>query len=187
MFDLSILLTGILIFCARVTDVSLGTLRTLMTVQGRMVVTFLLGLVEVTIWIFVITEVIAKIQESPLLVVFYAFGFSTGNVVGIWVEKKLAIGHVILRILTARHGPEMTSSIRELGFRVTEFQGSGKRGPVSELYVVCERRDLNRIMRCAQNIDPDVFYITETPGQVRRFRKQVSSPLTGWRSVLKRK
>jgi uncharacterized protein YebE (UPF0316 family) len=187
MLDWGIFLTGILIFCARVADVSMGTLRTLMTVQGRMVWAFLLGLVEVTIWIFVITKVIASVHQSPVLVVFYAFGFSTGNVVGIWAEKKLAIGHVILRLLTARHGPEMAESIRELGFRVTEFKGQGKRGPVSELYVVCERRELNRIMRCAQGIDPDVFYITETPGQVRRFRKQVSSPLTGWRAVLKRK
>ncbi len=187
MFDWGILLTGLLIFCARVVDVSMGTLRTLVTVQGRMVAAFLLGLVEVTIWLYVITAIVAKVQSNPILVVFYALGFSTGNVVGIWVEKKLAIGHVILRILTARHGPEMSHQIRELGFRVTEFQGSGKRGPVSELYVVCDRRDLNRIMRCAQGIDPNVFYITETPGQVRRFRKQLVGPLTGWRAIIKRK
>ncbi len=187
MLDLSILLTGVFIFAARVADVSIGTLRTLVTVQGRMVAAFLLGLIEVTIWIFVITAVIGDIQEFPILVVFYALGFSTGNVVGIWVEKKLAIGHVILRLLTASYGHEMTQSIRELGFRVTEFEGRGRGGPVSELYVVCERRELNQIMGCAQSIDPNVFYITETPGQVRRFRKQINTPLTGWRSVLKRK
>lgn len=187
MLDWTIVATGILIFCARVADVSMGTLRTLMTVQGRMVGAFLLGLVEVTIWIYVITAVIDKLHQSPVLVVFYALGFSTGNVVGIWVEKKLAIGHVILRILTARHGTEMTQAIRDLGFRVTEFLGQGRRGPVSELYVVCERRELNQIMRCAQNIDPEVFYITETPGQVSRFRKQARFPFTGWRSIIKRK
>ena len=187
MLDTGIWITGMLVFLARVADVSMGTIRTLVTVQGRMSVAFLLGLVEVTIWIFVITEVVAKLQDSPGLIVFYALGFSTGNVTGIWLEKKLAIGHVILRLLTARHGPEMATSIRDMGFRVTEFEGKGKRGPVSELYVVCERKQLNRIMRTAQEIDPNVFYITETPGQVRRFRKQVSSPLTGWRAILKRK
>ena len=187
MLDSMTLLTGLLIFLARVADVSMGTMRTLFTVQGRMGAAFLLGLVEVTIWIYVIGAMVTELQESPILVVFYAFGFSTGNVTGIWLEKKLAIGHVILRLLTARHGVEMTKGIRDLGFRVTEFQGQGRRGPVSELYVVCDRRDLNKIMRCAQAIDPNVFYITETPGQVRRFRKQVNSPLTGWRSVFKRK
>lgn len=187
MWEAGILLTGVLIFLARVVDVSMGTMRTLATVQGRMVMAFSLGLVEVTIWLYVVTEIVGKVQESPILVIFYAFGFSTGNVVGIWVEKKLAMGHVILRLLTARHGPEMTQKIRDLDFRVTEFQGKGRRGPVSELYVVCERRDLNRIMRCAQDIDPDVFYITENPGQVRRFRSQINTPMTGWRAVLKRK
>jgi uncharacterized protein YebE (UPF0316 family) len=187
MLEWGILGTGLVIFFARVVDVSLGTVRTLATVQGRMKMAFALGLVEVTIWLYVITELVVQVRESPLLVVFYAFGFSTGNIVGIWVEKKLAIGHVILRILTSRHGPEMATRIRELGFRVTEFQGLGQRGPVSELYVVCDRRDFNRIMRCAQNIDPNVFYITENPGQVSRFRKTLSGPLTGWRAVLKRK
>lgn len=187
MFDGMMLLTGVLIFLARVADVSMGTMRTLFTVQGRMGAAFFLGLIEVTIWIYVISAVVAELQNAPILVVFYAFGFSTGNVTGIWLEKKLAIGHVILRLLTAQHGVEMTNSIRELGFRVTEFQGQGRRGPVSELYVVCERRDLNKIMRCAQAIDPNVFYITETPGQVRRFRKHTISPLTGWRSIFKRK
>jgi uncharacterized protein YebE (UPF0316 family) len=187
MLEWNFLVMGALIFCARVVDVSMGTLRTLATVQGRMAMAFVLGLVEVTIWIFVITEVVETIQVQPMLVVFYAFGFSTGNIIGIWVEKKLAIGHVILRLLTARHGLEMATAIREMGFRVTEFEGRGKRGPVSELYVVCERRDLNRVMRCAQGIDPDVFYITENPGQVSRFRKNVTSPMTGWRSILKRK
>ena len=185
--DGGVLLAGVLIFLARVVDVSMGTLRTLVTVQGRMVLAFMLGLVEVTIWLYVITEIVVQVQDSPILLGFYAFGFSTGNVVGIWVEKKLAIGHVILRLLTARHGPDMAAAIRDMDFRVTEFQGKGRRGPVSELYVVCDRKDLNRIMRCAQGIDPKVFYITETPGQVRRFRKGYFSPMTGWRAILKRK
>lgn len=187
MMEWGIWVTGILIFLARVVDVSMGTLRTLATVQGRMKMAFGLGLVEVTIWLYVVTAIVDQVQQSPLLVVFYALGFSTGNIVGIWVEKKLAIGHVILRILTARHGPEMAEAIRNLDFRVTEFKGQGKRGPVSELYVVCDRKDFNRIMRCAQGIDPNVFYITENPGQVSRFRKQALGPFTGWRSVLKRK
>lgn len=187
MVEWGILVTGLVVFCARVVDVSMGTLRTLATVQGRMGMAFALGLVEVTIWIYVITEVVDTIKEQPLLVVFYAFGFSTGNIVGIWVEKKLAMGHVILRLMTARHGPEMATAIRDMEFQVTEFEGRGRRGPVSELYVVCDRRSLNRIMRRAQGIDPNVFYITENPGQVRRFRKDVSTPMTGWRSVLKRK
>lgn len=187
MIEVGVILTGILIFLARVVDVSMGTLRTLATVQGRMKMAFGLGLVEVTIWLYVITEIVQTVQESPILVIFYALGFSTGNIVGIWAEKKLAIGHVILRILTARHGPDMALAIRNLGFRVTEFEGKGKRGPVSELYVVCERKDLNAIMRCAQDIDPEVFYITENPGQVSRFRSKVLTPMTGWRTVVKRK
>ena len=90
--DSSILLTGILIFFARIVDVALGTLRTIVTVQGRTVNAFFLGIAEVIIWILVVSTVVHQIKETPVLIVFYALGFASGNVVGILVERKLEIG-----------------------------------------------------------------------------------------------
>jgi uncharacterized protein YebE (UPF0316 family) len=53
MFDNSILVTGVLIFVARIFDVSIGTIRTIVTVQGRTVIAFWLAIVEVIIWVTV--------------------------------------------------------------------------------------------------------------------------------------
>ena len=90
MLEQNILITGLFVFAARICDVSIGTIRTIMTVQGRTVISFILALFEITIWVLVASTVINQVHEKPLLVIFYAFGYATGNVVGILVEKQLA-------------------------------------------------------------------------------------------------
>ena len=86
MFETHILLTGLFVFVARICDVSIGTIRTIVTVQGRTTIAFMLATFEITIWVTVASTVINQIKDKPLLVVFYAFGYATGNVVGIMVE-----------------------------------------------------------------------------------------------------
>jgi hypothetical protein len=106
-FDLATILLGIVIFLARVTDVSMGTMRTISIVQGRTRIAFLLGFIEVSMWLVIISTVIHRITQQPVLGVFYALGFSTGNVVGIILEKRLAFGHIILRIISTKSGKEI--------------------------------------------------------------------------------
>ena len=193
LLDTFTILTGLAIFCARVVDVTLGTVRTLSIVHGRMKLAFFLGFVEISIWLIVISTVVTKIAEEPILGVFYALGFASGNVVGIWLERKLAHGNVILRVITRGDvGMEVAGLLRAAGYGVTTFQGEGATGPVTELYIVCRRKDLKGIMRRIRTRDPDPFYVTELAGEVNRilrpsmFRPMLTRP-TGWRSIGKRK
>ena len=167
-----VLTTGLLIFIARVIDVTLGTMRTLSTIQGKTQLAFLLGLTEVSIWLFVISAVVKSISENPILGLFYALGFATGNVVGILLERKIAFGHVNLRIITTQNGKMMASKVRELGYPVTSFHGEGLSGPVMELYILCRRRDLGRIVKFVQEIEPDVFFVSEPVGVMRNGGKE---------------
>ena len=127
-FDYPTLLLGLIIFLARVTDVSMGTMRTISIVQGRTKIAFLLGFIEVSMWLVIISTVIHRIAEGPILGVFYALGFSTGNVVGIILEKRIAFGHIILRIISTQSGKEIAKEIRHTGHAVTTFQGEGLSG-----------------------------------------------------------
>lgn len=185
--DTNILFTGFLIFFARIFDVALGTLRTIVTVQGRTVNAFFLGIAEVVIWIVVVSAVVNQIKESPVLIVFYALGFASGNVVGILVERKLALGNIVLRIISAKRGNAMANELRAAGQPVTVFVGEGMQGPVKELYVVCRRRDMKRLLSIVNNIDSAAFIITEMARDVNKILHPVSVPFTGWRSALKNK
>jgi len=185
--EMHILLTGVLVFFARICDVAIGTIRTIVTVQGRTVIAFILAIFEITIWVTVAGTVINQIKDQPLLVVFYAFGYATGNVVGIMVERKLAFGTTILRIITRTAGSEIAAHLRSKGQPVTIFNGEGMQGPVHELYIACRRRDLKWMLPDVQQIDPKLFYVIEQARDMSKVLKPVYAPLGGWRSVSKRK
>ena len=186
-FNLMTAATGIFIFLARIVDVSLGTLRTISIIQGRKWMAFWLGFFEVILWLIVISTVIHKIQEVPVLGICYALGFATGNMVGIKMEGWLALGHIILRVISREHFKRLAQDIRENGFSVTVFHGEGRRGPVAELYIVCRRRELKMLLLLIQQIDPTAFYVTEQAGSVSKIYRPVLQPVTGWRAILKKK
>lgn len=187
LFDHGILLTGVLIFFARILDVSLGTVRTIAIVHGRTRTAFFLGFVEVSMWLVVITAVIGKVATNPVLAVFYALGFSTGNVVGIRLERLIGLGHNALRIISRGNGAQMAARIREAGCAVTTFEGEGMCGPVTELYIVCRRKDVGDILYLAKEVEPDAFYMTEQAASVSKIYRPTLHSSTGWRAILKRK
>ena len=184
---MNIWLLGILIFFARIIDVSVGTLRTISIVQGRTKIAFLLAFIETSVWLIVLSEVLPKIVEMPILGIFYAFGFASGNVVGILVEKRLAMGYINFRIITSRFTKEITTVLREKGFAVTTFEGEGKDGKVTEIYVATDRKNLTTLIKLVKEIEPDAFYIAEQAGIVSRIRRPTMVPATGWRAVQKKK
>ncbi len=187
MFDASILLTGLLIFLARIVDVSIGTVRTIVTVQGRTVISFFLAIVEITIWVMVASTVINQLKDQPLLVVFYAFGYATGNVVGILVERKLAFGLVIVRVFSRNAGSAIALALRQNGQPVSIFTGEGMRGPVSQLYIASRRRDVKWLLPEITSMDPEAFYVMEPARDVSRILKPTFAPIGGWRAFSKRK
>jgi len=186
-FDAIVLLLGFLVFCSRVIDVSIGTLRTISIVQGRTKIAFFLGLIEVSMWLIVLSAVLPRIISTPILGLFYALGFSTGNVVGILIERRIALGQTNIRIITSTHSEEMATAIRNTGLPVTTFQGEGLKGKVTEIYVVCERKDLKVILPIVKAIDSKAFYITEQTSSVSKIYRPNRLPKTGWRAVFKKK
>lgn len=187
MSDFNMLLTGMIIFVARICDVSIGTVRTIVTVQGRTVIAFVLAVFEIVIWVTVASAVINQIEEKPILVIFYAFGFATGNVVGIIVERRLAFGFIILKVITRNAGSAIADSLRKRGQPVTLFVGEGMTGPVKELYIACRRRDLKWILPEVKEMDQDAFYVIEQARDVSKVFRPIYSPIGGWRSRHKRK
>lgn len=185
--DLHMVLLGLVIFIARVCDVSIGTVRTIVTVHGRSGVAFFLGLVEISLWLAAASTVIVQVKDAPILGAFYVLGYATGNYLGIQMERKIAFGSLILRVITAVRGKEMADALREKGQAVTVFTGEGFRGTVKELYIVCRRRDLRWILPLVKAQDPEAFYITERAGSVSKVLRPVALPATGWRAIFKKK
>lgn len=177
---------GFVVFGARVVDVSLGTLRTISIVNGRTLLSFWLGFFESGIWLAVVSAIVQVVTQQPALGVIYAFGFATGNIVGIKLEKFIAMGHLTLRVSSGCKSSAIAQAMREKGLKVTSFLGEGHTGPVTELLVICRRRELKRLLATVINIDPHASCVTGQAGLVGNIRPMMQ-PATGWRAVLKKK
>lgn len=186
-FDTMTLLTGILIFGARVIDVSLGTLRTISIVQGRTRSAFFLGFIEIMVWLAVITTVVNQVISTPVLGIFYALGFATGNVVGILLERRLIAGPIVLRVISSDDHTGLRDYLRQTGHKIITFHGEGEQCSVTEYNVFCRRRDLKGMTAQIKKLDKDAIYITEQAGGMEKILRPTMQKLTGWRTPLKRK
>jgi uncharacterized protein YebE (UPF0316 family) len=157
----------VLIFLLRICDVSLSTVRILLSMRNQRVLVPIIGFFEVLIWIFAVGSAIRNL-ESVWHVLGYAGGFATGNMVGLWIEGKLAIGLATLRIISRAGGVELAEALRERGYGVTEFFGQGREGRVEIVYTAVARRDIPRVLAEVSRWDPDAFITVEEPREVRR-------------------
>jgi len=123
----TVLLTCLLIIVARIGDVSLGTVRAIMTIQGRRMIALSVGVFELLIWVFVVSHVIQDLRAEPIYGVAYALGFALGTFVGMTIEAKLALGRQVVRIMT-RQGDEMAPALRAAGWWSRCSTGSGATG-----------------------------------------------------------
>jgi uncharacterized protein YebE (UPF0316 family) len=186
LFSTSTALAALTIFGLRIADVSLGTLRTISLVQGRTLIAMTLGFFEVLIWIFVIAEVMTAVKDSPVLLVAYAAGFAAGNGVGILIDRRIAMGTEVLRILTSRAGTDIADRIRGDGQPVTVFHGEGRDGPVTLLYIICRRKAARGFIAEALEHDPDLFYVIEPVTGLNR--RLTGRPQFGdWRASAKKR
>ena len=181
---------SILIFFLRICDVTLGTVRTVSIVKGYVPLAVVLGFFEVMIWILAVSQVITRINESILLALAFAGGFAGGNAVGILVERRLAMGTSIVRILSNSHGPDIAKAIRVDGHDVSVFDGETADGPVTLVYAVAPRRKAHQMLERARSIDPSLLYVSEPAHESFRGAAPRLRPVphaTGWRAIFKKK
>jgi|SRR5690625_2808270 len=156
----------LLIFLLRICDVSLALLRTLLAVRNVKIAVPIIGFFEVLIWIFAVGAAIDNLS-SPIHLLGYAGGFAMGNVVGMWVEGKLAFGLAIIRVISKHGGVEVAEALREKGFGVTEFAGHGRDGNVEIVDTVVKRRRIPEVLQTIDLWDPGAFVMIEEPRLIR--------------------
>ena len=150
----------LVIFGLRVCDMSLDTLRVLFVVRGRKPLAWFLGFFQSALWVFAITSVLCNL-DNLWNIVAYAGGFATGNVIGMTIEERLAIGHSNMQIISPTRGSAIAESIRTAGYAATEMPARGRDGTVSVISCSIRRRDIIRVRDQVEKIDPEAFITVE--------------------------
>lgn len=140
------------IFLLRTINQALDTIRFLMTIRGRKGVAWILGFLETTIFVITLGAVISSLT-NVLYIIAYSGGFATGNTVGIILEERLAIGHVLMRVISPKRGSAIAEKLRKEGFGVTEIPARGKEGMVTLLNLSVRRKQMKRVNELVAKID----------------------------------
>jgi len=160
-------LFALLIFVLRVGDMSLDTIRVLFVVRGKKLIVWILGFFQSLIFVVAISSVLTEL-DNILNVIGYATGFATGNLVGMLIEQRLAIGHILVTIISSNRGASIAEKLRASGYAVTEIAGRGKNGTVFELHASVLRKDVPNVETIVLEADPQAFITAEDVRPVRR-------------------
>ncbi len=153
-------LLPLLIFLARVMDVSIGTVRIIFVARGERIKATILGFFEVLIWVVAISQIILHL-DNWLCYIAYAGGFATGNCIGMMIEEKLALGYCVVRIITMKDEKSIKTRLAAENFGVTIIDAEGTNGKVKMVLTVIKRRDLKKAMHIIDTSSHNAFVTIE--------------------------
>ena len=153
----TVFVTSLLIVLARITDVSLGTLRMVAVIQGRRAFATVLGFFEAVVYVCVVAKVLLNMNQ-PVYAVAYGLGYAAGVYLGMFIEQRLAFGKQLVFLLTAR-GPELAEVLRAGDYRVAEVRGHVPEGERTILCVEVPRRETQKLIRLANTVDERCAFI----------------------------
>lgn len=150
----------IYIFCARICDVSIGTMRIILITRGYKNIAPILGFFEVLIWLTAISKAIQNLNSIYSYLI-YAAGFACGNYVGMLLEQKIAIGFQEVRIITSKMVSALPLMLAEEGFRIAMVDGRGAKGKISIVYTVVPKKAVARVLEIVKILEPNSFITIE--------------------------
>lgn len=160
MADFPTYILPVIIFFARIADVSLGTLRITMVSRGYKLHSAILGFFEVLIWVIVVAQLLTNLDHWVNYIA-YAAGFSAGTFVGLYIEDVMKVGTVMVRIITLHKSTELIEALKEAGVAVTSIDAKGGFNDVKIIFTVMKRKKLSRVFKIVKEIDPEAFFSTE--------------------------
>ena len=156
-FDVNVwVLTPLIIFAARIIDVSISTVRIIMLSRGNRRIAPILGFFEVIIWLVAIRAIF---QHLDNVMAFFAYGagFAAGTWIGMLIEEKLALGYLAVRAIVLSEDRSLLTALTEANFGVTTFVGEGRDGAVRLVFTIIRRKQLPRIIEIINDVSPNAF------------------------------
>ncbi len=154
------ILLPLIIFFARICDVSLGTLRIVFISKGKKNIAPILGFFEVFIWIVVISQIL-KTVDGLVCYVAYAGGYAAGNYIGMNIEERIAMGTQLIKAFSSKDIVGLQKKLSAAGYGTTVIEGDGSTGKVNILYAVINRKTFDKVEKIITEFDPSIFYVIE--------------------------
>lgn len=146
------------IFFVRIIDVSLGTVRTIISVKGKNLIASLIGFVEITVWFLVVKEALNTDENSLWIVFSYASGFATGTYIGGLISKKFIQSNLGVQVITTNLN--LIDTLRDNGYAVSVLDIKGKKNDKKYmLYISITNKNYNELEKIIKSLDNKAFIV----------------------------
>jgi len=185
----SYIVLPLLIFLARIIDVSINTIRIIYVLGGRRLTATILGFFESFIWLMAIRQIFEHL-DNWICYVAYPGGFAMGILVGMMIEERIAYGKVIVRIITRKDVAELIAYLNQNQFRHTKVNAEGPDGHENLVFTVLQRERLEDLLAEMKTILPTAFYTVEKVNRAAEggtvVQESTRWSIGGWLKGLKR-
>jgi uncharacterized protein YebE (UPF0316 family) len=154
-------LSVLLIFSLRLVDVSLGTLRIVLLTRGDAWKAGIVGFLESLTWVFAVSQVLRNLDD-PVRMIGFAAGLGAGTLLGVLIERWIAMGTTIVRVVAPIESPQAASDLRAAGYAVTVLNGEGRVGDVRLAITVVPRRRVRSVLGIIYRANPAAFVTFES-------------------------
>ena len=162
---MDLLPAALMIFCLRLADQSLGTMRARLVSRNKPIYGALIGLIESAIWIVAVSQVIKDIDD-PILIIAYATGFAVGTIFGSYIEKIVGVGNIVVSVFSSMKDLSVAQVLRDQGYGVTVINGEGKDGAVRIYWCIIPRRKLKLVLKTIKDINPEAYVTTDVANPI---------------------
>lgn len=154
------IIVPLLICMAQIFVVTVGTLRIMFISKNNKMLATALGFFEVLMWLLAVGGIVTNI-DKPIMYIAYATGFAIGNYIGIYLEEKIAMGTLIVRIVTKNNAMGLINSLKENEYNITSMMAEDNHGNVHVIYSIIHRAGLGKILSIIRSHDEKAYYSVE--------------------------
>jgi uncharacterized protein YebE (UPF0316 family) len=173
-FAFEYVIIPLLICLARIIDVSIGTIRIIFVSKGMKIIAPVLGFFEIIVWLVAISQIMQNLT-NVINYIAYGLGFALGTYVGIYLEEKISIGYVLLRVITRREAMEFKEYLQNSGHRYTTVDAESDEGSVVIVYMPLRRKVVYNVIENIKKYNPRAFYTLEDVRRISGDTKMVPS------------
>lgn len=144
------------VFFARMIDVGIGSVRTILLVKGKNFISMVLAFIEILIWFFVAKQTLTSEETNLAIILSYAGGYAVGTYVGGLINKYFVKGTLTVFIITSIDNRDMVDDLKEAGYGVSIISlEDNKLVLLTEL----KKKNLNKLKSAIKKIDDNAFII----------------------------
>jgi uncharacterized protein YebE (UPF0316 family) len=147
----------------------MGTMRIITASKGMKTLTTIFAFFEIVIWLVAIGQIMQNLTNIFNYIAFAA-GYTIGNYVGLYIEEKLSMGILMMRIITKKDAEQLLAFMKSAGYGFTRVNAEGIYGPVDVIFTIIKRKELKKVVDIIKHYNPNAIYTVEDI-------KSVSTPL----------